>query len=336
MLDANIDIADLDARHLRNWWELAIPPGLSQTLSYLLLVLDRGTLIHAIRANHGAVPIAEVPFRGTSKMALRTLKRELEVNAIFVLEREALGQLSGTVDSKINLSDDYASQGIVLWQALRACEGIWSDPPLLDLIPPLRAPALQKTLDLLIPDNSALVVYVIDEKRKHIHCSGIALKETGAFTLATMHPAIADLVSERELCRDWRTNYSKINQAVTTRLARPAISVFIEKTAVNRILTGPPEQLARELKLGNLVISPAPAWLQGLLGGAAALAVASASAKRMARFLPKSARLVAGNLAGAAQDRMKNSSVNPFSMLGFDPIQLLGQLRSFYSGQGAE
>ncbi len=40
---------------------------------------------------------------------------------------------------------------------------------------------------------------------------------------------------------------------------------------------------------------------------------------------------MAGGLAEAAQGRLKESSANPFGMLGFDPIELLQRLRSFYT-----
>lgn len=331
MLSEKIEISELDGRHLRNWWQLAMPPALCNSISYVCLILDGGELIHGIRSNVGAMNVEEIPFRGTGQAALRALKRELVADALLVLERDALSSLAGAIDSGVSLRDDYVAQGVVVWQVLRESKKIWSEPPLLDLIPPIRASALQRTFDFLVPDNTALVAYVIDESECQVHCSAIAVKESGSISLATMHPSIEDMVSERELCRDWRKNYSIINQSVASRLARPCISIFVEKAAVARILTGPESQLAREMKEGNLIVSPAPAWLQGLLGGAAALAVASEGAKRMARFLPKSARAMAGSLAGVAQDRIKNSSVNPFSMLGFDPLELVGQLRRFYS-----
>lgn len=331
MLTEDPEIAFLDARHLRNWWSLALPPGVSRDALYALLVLREGQLIHAVISNRGAVDLAEIPFHGIKRQQLTALKRALGVDAIFALERTALPQLASTFERKVAMDDDYPTQGIGLWQALRNSQGIWSEPPLLELIPPLRADALRKTFNLLVPNKSSLAVYIIDENKKRVHCSGIAVKEDGAICLATMHPAIADLVSEQELCRDWRANYSKINRAIESRLAKPSISIFMERSAVIRILTGPADQLAKELKSGTLVIEPSPTWLQGLLGGAAVAAVATAGARRMARFLPQSARKMAGDLAGVAQDRMKNSAVNPFSMLGFDPLQLLQQLRAFYA-----
>jgi hypothetical protein len=181
-----------------------------------------------------------------------------------------------------------------------------------------------------VPNNSSLAIYVFDEEARTVHCSGIAVKRDGEIVLAGMHPAIRDLVTERELGRDWRDNYGRVNQALSGRFAKPSISVFVERNAVDRILRGPADQLAKELRARHVIVDPAPVWLQGLLGGAAAVAAATQSAKRAARFLPKGARRMASGLAGAAQERMKASSAGPFAKLGFDPIELLQQLRSFY------
>ncbi len=331
MLSDDPEITRLDARHLRNWWRLTWPPRITEELNYLLLITQQGTLLHALVSNQGAIPTESVDYTGTSRSELLRLRHSLRVDAVFVLEQEALTQLATTFDRSLSLGNDYLSQGIGLWQALRSGDGIWSSPPLLDLIPPLRADALAKTFQFLVPDNSTLLAYVIDEQEGQIHCSAIAEKVAGKITLATMHPAISDLVSDRELCRNWRENYSKINRAVESRLSRPSVGIFISQDAFTAILKGPPDQLSKEISAGNLIIDPAPAWLKGILGGAAVAAAAGASAKRMARFLPKRARQMAGGMASVAQDRMKQSSINPFSKLGFDPIALLNQLRGFYS-----
>jgi hypothetical protein len=325
------DIAWLDRRHLQNWWRLALPPGIDRNARFAIVVLAQGELIHAIRSGEGALPLADVPFSGTKRGQLVQLKKALEVEGLLVLEEGALVDLFATMEQGLQSTDNFATQGVGLWQCLRKAEGVWSDPPLLDLIPPLRVDALQKTFNLLVPNKSTLAAYVFDEEQRRVHCSVIAMKEEGQVTLATMHPAIRDLVTERELSRDWREQYSRVNQALTSRFAKPSIAVFVERGAVDRILRGPADQLARELRERNVIVDPAPLWLQGLLGGVAAVAVAGQSAKRMARFLPKGARRMAGDLAGAAQERMKTSGANPFAKLGFDPIELLQQLRSFYA-----
>ncbi len=331
MLADDPEIAWLDRRHLQNWWRLALPPGIDHESRFAILVLEQGALVHAIRSGEGALALAEVPFAGTKRGQLVQLKTALEVEGLLLLERDALVDLFESMERGLQVEGNFATQGIGLWQCLRKAEGIWAEPPLLDLIPPLRAEALQKTFNLLVPNKSSVAAYVFDEDKRHVHCSVIALKESGKITLATMHPAIRDLVTERELGRNWREHYPRINQALASRFSKPSISVFIERAAVDRILRGPADQLAQELRKKNVIVDPAPLWLQGLLGGTAALAVASQSAKRMARFLPKSARRMAGDLAGVAQDRMKTSGANPFAKLGFDPIELLQQLRGFYA-----
>lgn len=329
MIDHNPTLDWLDRRQLQNWWQLALPPGISSESRYALLVLEDGKLIHAIRSGEGAIDIAQVPFEGTGKPQLARLSKALEVEGTFVFERRALIDLFEAIERKMRIEDDFATQGVGIWQALRRSEGIWMDPPLLELIPPLRSDALQKTFDLLIPNGTTMLAYVIHGRR--VHCSVIAEKRRGMITAATMHPAISDLLSEQELCRDWRSSYDRVNRAVESRYAKPSVSVFVEKEAVERILRGPADQLAKELRAGNLIVDPSPLWLQGLLGGAAALAAATSSAKKMARFLPKGASKMAGDFAKAAQGRIKESSANPFGALGFDPIELLKRLRSYYA-----
>lgn len=331
MLARDPDIRALDRRHLQNWWQLALPPGLSTTPRFAILVLEHNQLIHALRLGEGAINHREVAFIGTSRSQLATLSKAMAVDGLLVIERDALAKLLAAMESKLQVGHDLAQQGVGLWQALRKSEGIYSHPSLIDLIPPLRFDALQKTFNLLVPDASALAIYVIDEDRKRVHCSALALKDSGGIEGAYMHPLLADLVSERELCRDFRQNYDRINRALSARVAKPSICVFIEVAAVRRILKGPAQQLSTELKARNLIVDPAPVWLLGLLGGAAAVAVATRNAQRVARFFPKGARKMAGNVAGAAQGRLKDSAANPFAMLGFDPIELLQTLRSFYS-----
>lgn len=330
MLAADPEIAWLDSRHLRNWWRLALPPGLTREPRYALLVLQQGRLVHAIRSGEGAIDLASVAYVGTQRQKLAKLKTELAVDGLLVLERDALADLFEGIERGLRVADDFVTQGVGVWQSLRKCDGIWSEPPLLDLIPPLRSEALQKTFNLLVPNNTSLAVYVFDEDERNVHCSGIALKRDSEICLAAMHPAIGDLVTERELCRDWRENYGRVNEALGERFAKPSISVFLERKAIDRILRGPADQLARELRGRHVIVDPAPAWLQGLLGGAAVAAVATQSAKRVARFLPRGARRMAGDLAGIAQERIKTSAANPFAMLGFDPIELLQRLRGFY------
>ena len=80
---------------------------------------------------------------------------------------------------------------------------MWTEPPLLDMLPTPAYEPIQRTFDLLVPDRSALLAYVIEDDRSRVHTSIIATKEDGDITRAATHRAIADLVSEATLARDW-------------------------------------------------------------------------------------------------------------------------------------
>jgi hypothetical protein len=181
-----------------------------------------------------------------------------------------------------------------------------------------------------VPDRSSLVAYVIEDDRSRIHTSIIALKEHGDITRAASHRAIADLVPEASFARDWQKTYKRVLDAVEERYGKPSIALFVERATLMTILTGPSDQLARELNAKRVVIDPAPTWLLGLLGGAAMAAMAGRAAKGLAAMLPQSARDAASALAQRAQSAMKESGAHPFSLLGFDPIELWSRLKHFY------
>jgi hypothetical protein len=224
------------------------------------------------------------------------------------------------------------AQSLVAMRALKkhAGTGLWTEPPLFDLLPAPAAEPIQRTFDLLIPDRSALVAYVIEDDRSRVHTSIIAVKEGGDITRVSSHRAIADLVSESTLARDWDKGHKRVLDAIEERFARPSLAVFLERATLMKILTGPSDQLARELNAKHVVIDPAPAWLLGLLGGAAVAAMAGRAGRVLAAMLPQGTRDRARGLVSRAQDAMKESGAHPFALLGFDPIELWSQLKHHY------
>ena len=82
---------------------------------------------------------------------------------------------------------------------------------------------------------------------------------------AAGHRAIADLVPESSFARDWQKGYKRVLDAVEERYGKPSIGLFLEKQTLMDILTGPSDQLARELNSKRVVIDPSPAWLLCLL-----------------------------------------------------------------------
>jgi hypothetical protein len=327
VLSAELELADLDARHLRNWWRLLSPPHALDAPAWALVVVDGAPTkpIKVIVAGRGAVDTA--PYASLAELAKR-----LGVGAVIALDRGVIRALSEEIEGVLQPAMDGVAQALVALRALKkhANRGIWTEPSLLDVLPAPSYEPLQKTFDLLVPDNSALVAYIIDDDRARIHASIIAVKRGGDIVRAGTHRAIADALPEAVLARDWPTSYERALVAIEKRFAKPSLAVFLERATWQRIVGGPTDQLARELDAKHVVIDPSPTWLMGLLSGAAVAAMAGRAARGLANMLPQSARDRASALAHRAQAVMKESGAHPFALLGFDPIELWQRLRQHY------
>jgi hypothetical protein len=330
VLSAELALTDLDARHWKNWWRLLTPPRVLEPTRWALVILDRGTPIRLIVNGEGARP--PVPLPGLTAKPLAQYARTLGVGAVVVVERRLIAELTAEVEAALAIDQDLIAQGLIILRALKkhAGKGVWTEPALLEILPTPAYEPLQRTFDLLVPDRSAMIAYVIEDDRSRIHASIIAVKAHGDITAAATHRAIADIVPEAAFARDWDKGYRRVLQAVEERFAKPSIALFVERATLIGILTGPSDQLARELNAKRAVIDPSPAWLLGLLGGTAVAAVAGRAATALASMLPQSTRARASALAQRARDAFKDSGAHPFAMLGFDPIELWSRLKHHY------
>lgn len=340
MLARDLALTDLDARHWRNWWELLVPPGVLDRPRWALVIVAEAEPLRVAKVivgGHGARGTIELdpPLTGLDGRALAALARRLDVGAVIAIEQGAIARLAAEVERQLSLDQDLVEQGLVVLRALKKMSGrgVWSEPHLLDLLPAPSFDPVQRTFDLLIPDDSAMLAYVIEDDGSAVHASIIARKRGGSVDLATTHRAIDDLVRETALARDWRKQYKRVVAAVEERVARPSVALFLERETLFRVITGPGDQLARELNSKNVIIDPVPAWLLGLLGGATVAAFATRGARALAQFLPQSARDRATELAQRAQTAMKESGAHPFALLGFDPIELWASVKHFYSSR---
>jgi hypothetical protein len=335
VLSPELALTDLDARHWTNWWRLLTPPRVLNEPRWAFAVLHEGVVIKLVLVGAGArgsIDPASVPFGGLTAKALAAWARALGVGAVIVIDRGVISTLSLEIESALRLDQDVVAQGLIALRALKrhAGAGVWTEPPILDLLPAPAYEPLQRTFDLLIPDRSALIAYVIDDDRSRIHSSIIAVKEDGDITRAATHRAIADLVPEAAFARDWSKGHKRLIEAVEERFAKPSLALLLERKTLLDIVTGPSDQLARELNAKRVMIDPAPAWLLGLLGGAAVAAMAGRAGKALASMLPQAARDRASALANRARDVMMDSGAHPFALLGFDPLELWSRLKQYY------
>jgi hypothetical protein len=327
VLSAELELAHLDARHWRNGWRLLVPPRVLAPAAWALIVVD-GSLakpVRAVVAGAGARPV-------TPEATAAGYAAQLKCAAAIVLDAGVIAALSAEIEALLRPDMEGPAQALIALKAMKrhAGHGIWSEPPLLELLPAPGHDGLQRTFDLLVPDRTAMLAYVIEDDRSRVHTSIIATKQHGDVTRAAQHRAIADLVPEASFARDWAAQHGRVLAAVEERFAKPSVGLFLERATLMRILTGPSDQLARELDAKHLIIDPAPAWLLGLLGGAAVVAMAGRAASALAHMMPKSARDRASSLAHRAQAVMKESGAHPFALLGFDPLELFHQLKHHY------
>ena len=315
---------------------MLLPPAVRTRPRWALAILDddRLRVLKLVVAGHdarGAVDPAGLTLPPTQAHLQQCAKR-LGVGAVIVLEVGAMASVAAEVEKHITLDMDAAAQGLALLRALksRSGKGVWSEPNILDILPAPSFDPLQRTFDLLVPDDSALAAYIIADDRKRIAASVIAVKRGGDIVEVTSHAALAGDISEAALARDWGAGYKRVNRAIGERLAKPCVSLFLERATVDKILLGPSDTLGREINARRLIIDPAPTWLLGLLGGATVAAVAQRGAMALANLLPQGARDRAADLADRARTAIKESGANPFGLLGFDPIELWLTLRHYY------
>lgn len=337
VLAADLALTDLDARHWANWWRLLVPPGVLDRPRWALVLVETIeplAIARVIVAGHQARgALTPTPaLASLDSRDLRALARQLDVGAVIAIEVGALARLTSEVEPHLSLDQDLVEQGLVVLRALKRLNGrgVWTEPHLLEILPAPPYDSIQRTFDLLIPDGTALVAYVIEDDRSAIHSSIIARKKAGNIDVATTHLAIDDLVPEAALARDWLKQHKRVLAAVEERVAKPSVALFCERATLLRVLTGPGDQLPREINARNVVIDPAPAWLLGLLGGATVAALATRGARALASFLPESTRARASDFAQRAQTAMKESGAHPFALLGFDPIELWSSVKHFY------
>lgn len=327
MLSPELELSDLDARHWNNWWRLLAPPRVIERPRWALAILDGGRVAKLVIAGDNARGSIDPD---TVQLPVRGWAQKLGVGAVIAIERGVLGELSAEIEGALRMDMDFAAQGLVALRALkkRAGHGVWTEPALLDVLPAPTIDPIQRTFDLLIPDRSALVAYVIEDDRSRIHSSIIAVKSGGDIVRAATHRAIDDLVPEVSYARDWQKGHARLVSAIEERFAKPSIVAIAERKTVLGIMTGPSDQLAREINAKRVIVDPAPAWLLTLLGGAAVAAVAGRAASALANMLPQAARDRASAIASKARDVAMHSG--PFAALGFDPLELWAQLKQFY------
>mgnify|MGYP000267008463 CR=1 FL=1 len=102
VLSAELELTDLDARQVKHWWQLLVPPGVLAQPRWALVVLDRGAVLKIVISGQGAVPPVALP--GLPRPGPRTLAgwaSQLGVAAVIAVERTLIASLSAEIDGAL-------------------------------------------------------------------------------------------------------------------------------------------------------------------------------------------------------------------------------------------
>src|SRR5262249_5171285 len=141
------------------------------------LVIVDGTpdrVVKTIIAGEGARgSIEPKPLTGVTSKALEVYARELGVGSVVVIEKTLIATLSSEIEAVLRFDHDGAARALAALRVLKkpAGRGIWTEPAILELLPAPAVEPIQRTFDLLVPDGSALLAYVIEDDRQRVHTS---------------------------------------------------------------------------------------------------------------------------------------------------------------------
>jgi hypothetical protein len=316
VISRDLRLEDIDARHWTNLVRLLEPDADAYRAGGpgrlpLVILTEGGRPVKAVRAGVGRVPLAGLKWYGPD--GIDRARQESGAALLLAAEIDALREVLRALESSVRLDEDGVAQALRIATAVRGRmgQGIYLSPRLLKGVPVPSYEAVQRTFDLLYPDDRAAACYVFD--RGGVHTSVISAKRRGDIALVTTHLALTF-----PLTGEWRREYPRVLEAVERRFARPFLGIFAELGAVQRILAGT-SSVAREVAARAIVLDPAPPWLMALVAADAGAQMAQAGAGLLKRFVPSSLMSIARGVAERAAE-------GPFTMLGFNPFQVAGEL----------
>ncbi|MSP63434.1 MAG: hypothetical protein EXR72_24440 [Myxococcales bacterium] len=310
MISPQLRIDHIDPAAWRHAFRLLTPPSRAPGAKRpgqppLLLFVEEGVCVKAIRPGIGRVDPAV--FRWAGAWSLGRIRREAGAPLAIAVEGDALERIAGAIDSRIRAGDDYVAQLLEAARALRAevGKGVHIDPDLLSVVPIPSYAALQKTWNMLLPDDRSAGLFVFD--RGELWTSYLVEKRAGELSRITTHAALG-------VARPDMRRHKELLEAMESRLARPHAAIFATLDAWREIIGPDAGALARQVALRGAIIDPAPPWVIALTGAGAMAGVAQGASRLFGRFVPQ-----------AVKDTAR--SMSPFAALGFDPIDLFTKIR---------
>ena len=255
MISADIQVLDMHPEHWARLLRSMTPPG--GLGSWALLLEEKGAVIHAV-SSLGSLP----DLLGRSSLDAATLRAELGVDRILILEHDALRRILKRADADLALGQDFFEQWLKIWGAFRSerGRGLKMDPPTLPgPLPPFFL--LEGLFQHLWPDDTSLVLYVVDEVLDRTFTSLILRKRKGQLDLISSDRCLGEHGLRAD---DWRRDRGRALELIRRQIAPCHAACFCSLDAWRIFLNGPigSAALARQQALENWIMEPLP-WIWG-------------------------------------------------------------------------
>ena len=255
MISADIQVLDMHPEHWARLLRSMTPPG--GLGSWVLLLEEEGFVIHAVSSLMDMSDLL-----GRSSLDAASLRVELGVDRILILEHGALRRIIKRVDADLALGQDFLEQLLKIWGAFRSerGRGLRMDPP----TPPGALPPfflLKGLFQHIWPDDTSLVLYVVDEDLERTFTSLILRKRQGQLDLITSDRCLGEHGLRAD---DWHRDRGRSLELIRRKIAPCHAACFCSLEAWRIFLKRPigSEALASQQALENWIMEPLP-WIWG-------------------------------------------------------------------------
>lgn len=292
--------------------------GAERQGTLMIVVDDAGAVLKAFHTTRGRVTGLEL--RGPEDLA-RLTEEYRSVRAILVREG-VMDEIAERMAVRLGRSDDYVTQWLVLWKILREVQEAGSfhiHPPPLRNIPVPSPQTVQRALDVVLPDERALLAVLWDQGKVW---TAFAVRRRGG---AIDRVAGPDLIARwtGPMGGDWRRDHRVVTDAINRSVAQVHVGIFAEARTMRALLrSGDRGAWARAVAVRDVIVYPTPPYVAVAVGADAVRGVAS----RAARFLGGIDAFEAfAPLVGAVRNRI-GEVASVTSTLGFNPLSALSTM----------
>jgi hypothetical protein len=248
MISREIAVVDVHPEHWTNFIRGPLEKPPAEGNGWLVLVHHDNRVIHAVL---GGKPLPEL--LGQSVDDLAALRHSFQASRVVCLEKDFMRRTHTRFDSGLSYDMDYVEQLLTMVAAFRKerGSGLRVDPP----TPPGPVPPfslVQFLFNRLWPDNTSIVLYVIDEEKESIWTSLILRKRRGDLDLLTtdLHLGDSGLAP-----MDWRADRLRLLSDLSARVAPPYLAFFSKRDAWAGWLATP---FRTDAPRNDLVVEPFP------------------------------------------------------------------------------